>query len=34
MILRQVEWSVRHHDRATVEGWLRIAGLIVRDWML
>jgi hypothetical protein len=34
MILRQVEWSARHHARATVDNWLGIAGLILRDWML
>jgi hypothetical protein len=33
MILRQVEWSARHHDRTTVDGWLRVAGMILHDWM-
>jgi hypothetical protein len=22
-VLRQVDWSIRHHDAATVERWLR-----------
>jgi hypothetical protein len=25
MSLRQVDWSIRHHDAATVEAWLDVA---------
>lgn len=31
MILRQVDWSIRYHDQATVRYYLRIAEHVVRD---
>lgn len=31
LILRQVEWSARHHDRATVDQWLGRAADVLRD---
>jgi len=31
MILRQVDWSIRHHNRATVDYYLRVAENVLRD---
>ena len=31
MILRQVDWSIRYHDRATVDYYLRVAKNILQD---
>jgi Phosphotransferase enzyme family len=31
MILRQVDWSIRFHDRATVDYYLRVAQKVLRD---
>jgi aminoglycoside phosphotransferase (APT) family kinase protein len=31
MILRQVDWSLRHHPAADVAYWLRVAGAVVAD---
>ena len=31
MILRQVDWSIRFHDRATVDYFLRLSEYLVQD---
>jgi hypothetical protein len=31
MVHRQVEWSIRHHSRRVVDGWLRLAAAILDD---
>jgi len=31
LILRQVDWSIRYHDRATVDSYLRVAEQVLRD---
>jgi hypothetical protein len=31
LILRQVDWSIRYHDRATVDYYLRVAEHVLRD---
>jgi hypothetical protein len=31
MIHRQVDWSIRHHDRATIDRWLGQARAVLRD---
>lgn len=31
LIHRQIDWSIRHHERAVIEGWLDIAKTILHD---
>ena len=31
LIVRQVDWSIRHHDRSTIDRWLRVAGMVLGD---
>ncbi|HVB65636.1 MAG TPA: aminoglycoside phosphotransferase family protein [Nitrolancea sp.] len=31
MIVRQLDWSIRHHERAVVEHWLGVSQLIARE---
>ncbi len=31
LIVRQVDWSIRHHDRSTIERWLHVAGMVLGD---
>ena len=31
LILRQVDWSIRYHNRATVDYYLRVAEDVLRD---
>jgi hypothetical protein len=31
LILRQLDWSIRHHTQATVERWLQIVAVVVQD---
>lgn len=34
LILRQVEWSIRHHDQPTIDHWLARAGQVLSDLVL
>jgi hypothetical protein len=31
LIVRQLDWSIRHHERAAIDHWLRISRMVARE---